>query len=133
MTRTERHRRWAKANREHLRAYQRRWRAANKDRVREYNKNHRHYYDPVKARAKALRRKFGITQEQYEAMRAAQKNRCAICATNRPGGKGDWHVDHDHRTKRVRGLLCQNCNVGLGNFKDSPERLRSAAKYLKLF
>jgi hypothetical protein len=64
-------------------------------------------------------------------MRTAQKSKCAICRTSKPGGQGDWHVDHNHQTKQVRALLCQNCNIGLGNFKDDPVRLIAAAEYLR--
>lgn len=108
----------------------RQWRAANRDKIRAYNRKH-YRYDAVKARIKSLRLRFGLTLAQYEDMRAAQNCRCAICRAHKPGGKGDWHVDHDHRTKRVRGLLCQNCNIGLGNFKDSPARLNAAINYLR--
>lgn len=106
------------------------WRANNHDKIRAYNRKH-YQYDPVASRAKALRRKFGVTVEQYEALRAHQNDSCAICMTRMPGGKGDWHMDHDHKSKRARGLLCQNCNIGLGNFKDDPEKLNKAARYLR--
>ena len=56
---------------------------------------------------------------------------CAICCTDTPGHQG-WVVDHDHRTRRVRGLCCSLCNRGLGHFKDIPERLERAAAYLRL-
>ena len=74
---------------------------------------------------------YGITIEQWEALLTSQGGRCAICRTDRPGGKGAWHTDHCHATNKVRGLLCSECNIGLGKFSDSPERLEAAAKYLR--
>lgn len=76
-------------------------------------------------------RNYGVTPEQYEAMLEVQANRCAICRTDTPGGKGTWHVDHCHDSKAVRGLLCHHCNIMLGNAKDDPAVLRSAAAYLE--
>lgn len=77
-----------------------------------------------------LRIKFDLSREQYDALLAAQGGCCAICGTDKPGGRGAFCVDHDHETGRVRGLLCTCCNTGLGQFKDDPVRLRSAINYL---
>lgn len=75
---------------------------------------------------------YGLTQEQFEAMLEAQGGRCAICRTDTPGGRDNrWHVDHCHATGKVRGLLCNGCNIGLGHFKDDPERLLAAVAYLE--
>jgi hypothetical protein len=74
------------------------------------------------------KRRYGLTPEQVDAMRAAG---CAICGA--PDSVGRWkklHVDHDHKTGEVRGVLCDNCNHGLGHFKDSPELLSAARSYL---
>jgi 5-methylcytosine-specific restriction endonuclease McrA len=77
-----------------------------------------------------LRRKFGLTIEQYEALLQRQGGRCAICRS--PGnGSVSLHVDHDHVTGRVRGLLCFRCNGGLGQFREEPELLRRAARYVE--
>lgn len=130
MTSTERHRRWVRKNAAHVREYQTAWRKRNRERVRAYNLKH-YKYDPVKARDKGLRRKFGISLTIYDAMRAKQKKGCAICPATKPGGRGTWHVDHDHSTGKVRALLCQNCNIGLGSFKDQPLLLDKAAAYLR--
>lgn len=79
---------------------------------------------------------YGLTREAFEAMYRQQHGRCAICGTKVPHkvGRGQGRrtlvVDHDHETGAVRGLLCPNCNTGLGMFKDSPENLRMAAEYL---
>ena len=75
--------------------------------------------------------KYGITAEQFAARLEAQGDRCAICRSDAPSGKGGWHVDHDHATNAIRGLLCHNCNLMLGNAKDDPARLRAAAAYLE--
>lgn len=78
-----------------------------------------------------LRRLYGMTLEEFEAMLAAQGGRCAICSATEAGGKsGRWHVDHDHLTGSVRGILCHSCNVSIGHFKDDPMLLLAAAEYL---
>ena len=80
---------------------------------------------------------YGITSEQAEAMLASQAGLCAICRQPLTLSRSDKslptaHVDHDHRTGTVRGLLCYACNHGLGHFKDSVSLLRSAALYLEI-
>jgi hypothetical protein len=58
--------------------------------------------------------------------------KCEICDTTAPGGVGGWHVDHDHETHEIRGILCSNCNRGLGYFKDFKNiSLDKVAMYLK--
>lgn len=69
-----------------------------------------------------LRADYGITLADYEAMWAWQGGRCAICLRD-PGVKMPLAVDHDHRTDRVRGLLCSPCNSVLGRLNDDPSRL----------
>jgi hypothetical protein len=74
--------------------------------------------------------KYGLTHEQYKSLLISQGSRCAICRTKTPRGRGEWAVDHDHTTGKVRGLLCTKCNTGIGLFDDDPARLRAAIKYL---
>ena len=64
-------------------------------------------------------------------MKEKQKNKCLICSQSFKNNK-DCHVDHCHKTNKLRGLLCGNCNKGLGFFKDSPLFLRQAASYLEI-
>jgi len=99
--------------------------------MREYNKR-----KPASQKQIDLKRRFGISLEDYEAMLEKQNGVCAVCGnpetvidsrTNEPRSLA---VDHCHTTKKVRGLLCMGCNQGLGNFRDNPEFLAKAISYL---
>jgi hypothetical protein len=81
-----------------------------------------------KQREQWLKRKYGMSLEEYGAMWTRQGGACAIC--ERPFRRTP-HVDHCHVTRLVRGLLCSNCNVGLGYFEDNPIFLRRAAAYVE--
>lgn len=82
-------------------------------------------------RAYRLKYRHGITIEQYEQMLEAQDHKCAICLRYPKNNlKNPWHVDHDHATGKVRGILCHSCNTALGNFNDDPEILEKALEYL---
>lgn len=91
------------------------------------------------SRKHSLWKNYGITLEHYDTMLAAQDGRCLICMSDKPWGfvvkpkraTEFFCVDHDHTTGEVRGLLCQPCNKGLGSFKDNPDYLRAAIKYLE--
>ena len=77
-----------------------------------------------------LKHKFGLALIGYESLLDEQGHVCAICGNIDPS-RG-LAVDHNHETKKVRGLLCGSCNNGLGRFKDSAELLDKAAAYLRL-
>lgn len=82
----------------------------------------------------ALKSKFGITLEEYDAWVEAQDGKCAICKQPpkaHQSARRKLRVDHCHATNKVRGLLCHHCNVGIGHFWDSPALLMAAADYLK--
>lgn len=109
------------------------WRRRNPDKVRKYNatvKARNPDYHREKAIENHFVRKFGITIKQRDALLTAQGEVCAICGTDTPKGKG-WCVDHNHKTGRVRAILCSPCNVGIGHFSESAERMRRAAIYLE--
>lgn len=76
-----------------------------------------------------LKKKYGITWEDYECLFEAQQGCCAICSKERGDGPM-LAVDHNHETGEVRGLLCGSCNRGLGLFIDNPKLLIKAAEYV---
>lgn len=87
--------------------------------------------DPFRKRGYYLKRAYGMTHERFDSLLSSQGGVCAICREAAPRGESrQWHVDHDHVTGRVRGLLCRNCNVGLRCFRDSVSGLENAVQYL---
>lgn len=94
--------------------------------------------NPMRSKGHHLRQHYGISIEQYSLMHEAQDGKCAVCGNSGDsynnsvkGGGKTLVVDHCHDTKIVRGLLCTDCNRALGMFKDSPEILANAIRYLK--
>jgi hypothetical protein len=77
-----------------------------------------------------MRYKYGITHQEYSDMLAAQGGVCKICRRDPSTTNRRLHLDHDHDTGQVRGIVCHQCNIGIGMFQNSPERLRAAADYL---
>ena len=100
-----------------------------------------HYYKNKKHKvAVARERIYGITPEDYDTMLKEQNHKCKICSIkfnnnynqeSKIGYAHLQHLDHCHTTKKVRGILCPFCNLGLGHFKNSPERITTAINYLK--
>ena len=84
-----------------------------------------------------LKKKYGINLEEYNELLESQNHVCLICGKsenhihNKTKKKTDLAVDHCHDTGKIRGLLCTNCNIGIGYFKNNPELLITAADYLK--
>ena len=111
-----------------MRASNKLWIAEHKDQVIAYKKKH---YQDNKRKYQNSRRKstFGITQDEYENLFLAQKGMCAICSMALPVGRGT-HLDHCHRTGKIREFLCTNCNTGIGKFKDNCDFLLSAIRYI---
>ena len=104
-------------------AYRTAWRAANPGYMTAY-----YAANPEKVRMKTLR-KYGLTIDTYDALLKSQDGTCAICDCVCKTGRS-LAVDHDHDTKKNRGLLCGGCNTSLGKLKDSPAVLSTALRYL---
>lgn len=124
------------ANAETERARSRQWRA----------RHPAYRYDPVKAlaagnrwrtknkfkvlaqqKARNIKKMYGLSVEEFTLLLKNQEGGCAICGRKT---RRALSVDHDHATGRVRGLLCNLCNTGLGQFKDDPVKLHKAIQYL---
>jgi 5-methylcytosine-specific restriction endonuclease McrA len=112
--------------------------------TRGYQRVHRRHLTEVARRYRAskpevakrarLKCVYGLTLEEFVEMYSMQDGRCLICGRAFAGQFDPLlHVDHDHATGRVRGLLCHVCNKGLGFFGESPERFRRAATYLEIW
>lgn len=87
---------------------------------------------PEYSRRSNLKRNFNITPEEYDMMLAKQVGVCAICKQAETSKRTTFlAVDHCHTTGAIRGLLCNNCNRGIGLLKDSPELLQAAKVYLE--
>jgi hypothetical protein len=82
-----------------------------------------------------LKQNYGITKEEYENRMKSQGGKCAICSAETPQQKNikRFSVDHCHKTKQVRGLLCSPCNRGLGCFYDNISNLEKAIEYLRCY
>ena len=78
-------------------------------------------------RESGLKHRYGIDSDSYWNLSEIQNHVCAICKTK---SEKYLHVDHDHVSGQIRGLLCKTCNHGLGNFKDNPILLKNAIEYL---
>lgn len=76
-------------------------------------------------------KKLSVTYEEYEELLAKQAGLCAICDGGPNGKDPVLHIDHDHRTGVLRGLLCHSCNTSLGHFRDDPKVLQRAINYLR--
>lgn len=122
-----------------LAKFRRDWRSQHREEAREYAKQYRQKH-PEKYRSSQMKSVYGITIEQYNKMFEEQKGLCAICGLpeshkNMHGLKG-LSIDHNHNTDKVRGLLCNNCNLAIGQLKvDSfgVLNLQKAIEYLRLY
>ena len=107
------------------------WRSENPDHNQEWraqNKLSRQEYE----RERTLRRHYNMSLNDYSDMLTSQGGVCAICGLPPTNGQGKiLHVDHDHATGKIRGLLCHGCNTSLGHFQDNVAFLQKAITYLE--
>jgi hypothetical protein len=120
--------RWYRKNRQRSMAYVRAWQQANPDRVKAWRlKNRERRLE--KLREIHLRNKFGLTPAEYDRILEAQAGACALCHSPPTPGIS-LHVDHDHGTGEIRGLLCVRCNNAIGLMREDPDLLNRAARYV---
>lgn len=86
-------------------------------------------WDRLNVDRRHLKQRYGITPEQKVQIFESQGSCCAVCKSSEPRG-GKWATDHCHVRGKVRGVICNSCNTGLGLFADNPDFLREAAEYL---
>lgn len=77
-------------------------------------------------RKRYIKRKYGLTLEEYEGLLKSQDGLCVICMTRKP-----LYIDHNHSTGKVRGILCQQCNTAIGYFLEDQEIMKRAIEYIK--
>ncbi len=134
---------------EYFKEYHKKYNLKNRTKMNNNLKHHRNSFNngeenkreykynesPDVLKNRSLKRDFGITLEQYKKMQKEQSNLCLICLNPETTVYKDkvrnLAVDHCHVTNKIRGLLCQKCNQGLGLFKDNIDFLNSAIKYLQ--
>jgi len=114
---------WVEKNKNLVEKYKELYRLrdlANPEQKKENNHKYRIQYE------------YKMSKEEYDQLFKDQNGQCAICKTEKPYKKDgkSFAVDHDHKSGEIRGLLCSNCNSGLGHFKDDPSLLQSAIDYL---
>ena len=100
-------------------AARKRWESRSKEERQRINEKNR------------LKHFYGLSPEEYQEKVKEQQNKCFICGVEAGYNNKPLYVDHCHKTKQIRKLLCQHCNSGLGMFKDNPELLSKAAEYVK--
>jgi hypothetical protein len=118
-------------------AKQRKWRQANPDKVKaqtlrasgyqreHYLANKEYHVD------RGLKANYGISLTEYNELLQKQNDKCAICQRDSSLFKKKLAVDHCHKTNKIRGLLCKDCNIGLGMFFDETDRMEKAINYLR--
>jgi len=116
---------WRENNKEKIKKYQAEWNKLNTEKVKKYNET-----NFFKKKNRDVKRKYGITIDQYRDMLSQQLSGCSICGKTIIEIGKLLGVDHDHKTKKIRGLLCDKCNLGLGYFNDDIELLTKTIKYL---
>lgn len=118
--------------RSYWREYQKKYRKEHPVWAKVHDKegNSKRIYNPMYERKRHLKRRYGISEEVYDALVKQQDGVCAICGGNNGGKK--LVIDHDHRTGAIRRLLCYHCNIGLGYLEDGNFMIK-ATEYLESY
>lgn len=108
---------WYAAHPGYKKAYRAKMKAADPEKFKQYHKNH------------MLKNKYGISLSEFGAMIQSQGGGCASCGGASTSKKG-FHVDHDHKTGAIRGILCSGCNTALGLLKEDIDRMQKLIDYV---
>lgn len=111
--------------------YKREWSKAYKQ--TEAYKSYQRKYKATHRRLTKGKKEVVVKEEAVQAIWEAQGKACAICKKEIPLRDFHTHMDHDHETLQLRGVLCSNCNLGLGKFKDNIQSLLAAVEYLRRY
>ena len=112
-----------------LKEKKKRWYAKNRERILEKNSTTK----ASEIRSRHLKRKFGISLEEWNKKLNDQGNKCEACGTYDPGSRYGWHTDHSHSSQQLRGILCHQCNIALGCVDDDLDRLQKLIDYLRKY
>lgn len=96
----------------------------------QWQRDHKEQYD-AKHRISSRLWKHNISLDEYSELFIKQDGRCAICGKHQSEFTKELHIDHDHENEKIRGLLCENCNIAIGLMKDDTAILLAAIKYLE--
>lgn len=138
--------------REKAKAYDRKYRSANRAAINERarlnkamrkeasgvnapaapKRNRSHEEERASIRAYLLKKKYGLSMEQWDSLFTKQGKACAICRSPNPTGSKGWHTDHCHSTGKVRGILCSICNTTLGQLKEDVDTMQRMIEYVEM-
>jgi DNA-directed RNA polymerase subunit RPC12/RpoP len=117
------------ARKAYMKEYHAKWYKEHKEKrliqIAEYAASKPKEWIQAKGRKFHLKRRYNITPQEYENKLISQDYKCAIC-----GKLDSLHIDHCHKTNKLRDLLCRQCNSGLGQFKDNISLIQKAVQYL---
>lgn len=125
-------REYRKKNLEYVREKEKNYRKNDPEKYKERDRK-RSSNRKIKTKEYTLKRLYNLTLNEYYDILESQNNGCSICGAQKSKSKDFLCVDHDHTTGNVRGILCDNCNRGLGLFGDDPKNLLSAYYYLNKY
>jgi len=124
-------RRWYERNRDYAIRRAQAWKERNPERYEEQKRRYREEHKEERrdvARRGHLWRQYGLTPEEYDFLRLAQADLCAVCGLADAAG---LHIDHHHDTGLIRGLLCGKCNRAIGLLREDPALFDAASSYLQ--